>query len=151
MLIRLKKRPSCGHSIALNSEPHSFLIPVATEGPNALLPLKQYIHPIISDCWKTYNCLSFEDYVHLTVNHSYNVVDPDTITHIQHIELLWKREVTFLGTQQQNTISLDTLQNLCLNVNASHKSRIHHMCKAIHSSRIQPKLAGGWNGVQRFD
>ena len=32
----------------------------------------------MSDCWKAYNCLNNKGYVHLTVNHSYNFVDPDT-------------------------------------------------------------------------
>ncbi|KYN34971.1 hypothetical protein ALC56_10698 [Trachymyrmex septentrionalis] len=32
---------------------------------------------IISDCWKSYNCLDNEDFQYLT-NHSYNFVDPDT-------------------------------------------------------------------------
>ena len=34
---------------------------------------------IISDCWKSYNCLNNEGFQHLTVNHTYNFVDPDTV------------------------------------------------------------------------
>ena len=33
---------------------------------------------IISDCWKVYDCLKDEMFQHLTVNHTYNFVDPDT-------------------------------------------------------------------------
>ncbi|GFX18809.1 putative isxo2-like transposase domain protein [Trichonephila clavipes] len=34
--------------------------------------------PLISDCWKAYDCLSDEGYVHLRVNHSLTFVDPET-------------------------------------------------------------------------
>ncbi|EFN72165.1 hypothetical protein EAG_03335, partial [Camponotus floridanus] len=45
--------------------------------------IKKWILPgtiIVSDCWKSYNCLgndeSFQQF--LTVNHSFNFVDPET-------------------------------------------------------------------------
>ncbi|GFT20491.1 DDE_Tnp_IS1595 domain-containing protein [Trichonephila clavipes] len=41
---------------------------------------------IISDCWKAYDCLSDEGYVHLRVNHSLNFVDPKTGAHTNSIE-----------------------------------------------------------------
>ena len=44
---------------------------------------------IISDCWATYKCLEDEGFKHLTVNHSYNFVDPTTLAHTQNIENLW--------------------------------------------------------------
>ena len=44
---------------------------------------------IISDCWKSYDCLSEEDFRHLTFNHSLNFVDPETGAHTQNIECLW--------------------------------------------------------------
>ena len=31
--------------------------------------------------WKGYDCLQDEGYNHLTVNHSLNFVDPDTLSH----------------------------------------------------------------------
>jgi len=55
--------------------------------------IKKWIKPgttIMSDCWKAYNCLQSEGYQHLTVNHSYNFVDPDTKAHTQHIERAWR-------------------------------------------------------------
>ena len=57
--------------------------------------IKDHIAPdthIISDCWASYN--GIEDlginYVHSTVNHKGNLVDPVTHAHIQGIERLWR-------------------------------------------------------------
>ncbi|KAK0043046.1 OTU domain-containing protein 4 [Biomphalaria pfeifferi] len=45
----------------------------------------------MSDCWRSYDCLNSEGYRHLTVNHSYNFVNPETKAHTQHIERLWRK------------------------------------------------------------
>lgn len=59
-----------------------FIVPVEDRTEQTLLEcIKEWILPgttIVSDCWKSYNCLNNEDFQHLTVNHSYNSVDPDT-------------------------------------------------------------------------
>ena len=68
---------------------------------DTLLPLIQrHVAPettIITDCWGSYNRLSDLGYNHLTVNHTYNFVDPVTYAHTQHIEANWrplKRKIT---------------------------------------------------------
>jgi transposase-like protein len=71
-----------------------FLVPVERRDSVTLLAIiKQYILPgttIISDCWKAYDCLEQEGFIHLKVNHSLNFVDPVTHAHTQSIESLWK-------------------------------------------------------------
>lgn len=70
-----------------------FLECVESRDADTLIPIiKQRIKPgttIISDCWRSYDRLSREDFEHLTVNHSYNFVDPDTGAHTQNVENLW--------------------------------------------------------------
>ena len=70
-----------------------FLTTVPSRDKETLLEIiKTRIKPgmtLISDCWKSYNCLSEENFKHLTVNHSLNFLDPDTGSHTQNIENLW--------------------------------------------------------------
>ncbi|XP_011345294.1 uncharacterized protein LOC105283873 isoform X2 [Ooceraea biroi] len=51
-----------------------FLVPVPDcTGETLLGVIKEWILPgttIMSDCWKSYNCLNNEGFQHLTVNHS---------------------------------------------------------------------------------
>ena len=70
-----------------------FLVPVDKRDSQTLIPLIQSKIQegtrIISDCWKSYNVLSELDFEHLTVNHQYNFVDPNTLAHTQNIQNLW--------------------------------------------------------------
>lgn len=71
-----------------------FVIAVPNRSSETLLhAIKENILPgttVMSDCWKAYNCLSSEGFQHLTVNHSYNFVDPITTAHTQNIERIWR-------------------------------------------------------------
>jgi transposase-like protein len=71
-----------------------FIVPVPTRDAQTLLSvIRDWIAPgttIISDCWRAYNCLGSEGFVHQTVNHSQNFVDPNTGAHTQNIERLWR-------------------------------------------------------------
>ena len=64
-----------------------FLVPVERRDKDTLIPI--ITERIMSDCWKSYDCLNTMDFEHLTVNHSYNFVDPNTEAHTQNIENLW--------------------------------------------------------------
>ncbi|XP_018406348.1 PREDICTED: uncharacterized protein LOC108782553 [Cyphomyrmex costatus] len=71
-----------------------FIMPVENRSEETLLAcIKYWIMPgttIISDCWKSYQCLNNEGFQHLTVNHTYNFVDPDSGAHTQNIERVWR-------------------------------------------------------------
>jgi hypothetical protein len=74
-----------------------FLVFVEDRSASTLLPLiKRYILPgtkIISDRWAAYNGIPDIDinppYIHETVNHTENFVDPITGATTNHIERMW--------------------------------------------------------------
>jgi transposase-like protein len=71
-----------------------FIVPVPSRDAQTLLSvIRDWIAPgttIMSDCWRAYDCLGSEGFVHQTVNHSQNFVDPNTGAHTQNIERLWR-------------------------------------------------------------
>ena len=85
-----------------------FLVPVERRDKETLLPIiRAQILPgtrVMSDLWRSYDCLKDEGYEHLTVNHSLNFVDPDTGAHTQGIENTWwgvKRSYPRTGTSTE--------------------------------------------------
>ena len=77
---------------------------VAERSSDTLISLiKKYIAPgttIISDCWKSYQCISEEGYKPLTVNHSVTFTDFETGAYINAVEGLWscvKRQLPECG------------------------------------------------------
>jgi len=72
----------------------TFLVPVPTWDSQTLLSVIQnWIRPgttIMSDCWRAYDCLSSEGFVHQTVNHS-------QISSIPRLVLILKTVVGFLS------------------------------------------------------
>ncbi|CAI6345251.1 unnamed protein product [Macrosiphum euphorbiae] len=70
------------------------VVPVEKRDATTLLHvIKEWIKPgttIISDCWKAYNTLNNEGYVHMTVNHRLHFKDPETGVHSNSIETSWR-------------------------------------------------------------
>jgi len=71
-----------------------FLVSVPSRESDMLLEVvREWIHPgttVVSDCWKAYDCLSSEGFVHESVNHLKNFVDPSTRAHAQNIGKTWR-------------------------------------------------------------
>lgn len=60
---------------------------------------------LYTDCWKGYSGLSSEGFRHMTVNHGYHYVDPDTGVTTNHIESRWRplcRELSRGGVTLDN-------------------------------------------------
>ena len=110
-----------------------------------LIPiLKKKIKPgttIISDCWKSYDCLSEEDVEHLTVNHSVNFVDPQTGCHTQNIENLWwqvKRQLPDTYTRH-NQLYLHLAEYLWRNMKRKEKDIFKEFLKDASKYYSGPK------------
>ncbi|XP_011686373.1 PREDICTED: uncharacterized protein LOC105449076 [Wasmannia auropunctata] len=71
-----------------------FLIPVKDRTRETLLPLiRRWIvrgTTVYTDCFKPYDCLDDEGYVHRSVNHKVNFVSPTSGAHTQGIERVWR-------------------------------------------------------------
>ncbi len=57
---------------------------------------------IMTDCWPSYNSLTANGYIHLTVNHSINFVDQRTLANTQKIECSWRHMKTALTKGSKN-------------------------------------------------
>ena len=83
-----------------------FLVAVARRNAATLIPiLQQYVLPgttVISDCWAAYNMIGNIGYLHWTVNHQIEFVNPLNGACTNHVECYWKnaklRNKTECGT-----------------------------------------------------
>lgn len=85
-----------------------FMVPVEKRDSQTLLAvIKEWILPgtiIMSDCWKAYDCLTDEGYIHLKVNHSLQFVNSDNGACTNHIEASWnaaKRSINASGRRKE--------------------------------------------------
>lgn len=86
-------------------------LPDPCELPLLLVIFQQFILPgttIMSDCWAAYGGVSKlpEGCEHMRVNHSVNLVDPDSGAHTQSIEGTWS---LFKARHKQNKGTARTL------------------------------------------
>lgn len=121
-----------------------FLVPAEDQASDTLLAFKERTSfgSIISDCWKVYNCLYQEGYEHITVNHSYRLVDPDTLAHANTIEHQWrkaKRKVTLCGHRKKH-FARYLVQWMFLTHYQDMSVRLHHFlcCSVTLSSGLGP-------------
>ncbi|XP_060870118.1 uncharacterized protein LOC132944666 [Metopolophium dirhodum] len=75
-----------------------------------LLPIiKREIEPgttIFSDEWKAYSCLNDHGYIHNTVNHKINFIDPQTGAETQTMECYWRHIKVRYGIKSHGTTNL---------------------------------------------
>jgi len=87
----------------------------------------------MSDCWRAYDCLSLEGFVHQRVNDSQNFVDPDTGAHTQNIERLWRDVrggVPRFGRSQKHVVGY-LAEFLFKRKFPDHRDRIHAFFTAV--------------------
>ena len=72
-----------------------FMVPVDRRDAATLLPIiHKHIAPgttVILDLWAAYNTLGIQGYQHLTINHTYNFVNPTTGACTNHVESVWQK------------------------------------------------------------
>lgn len=91
---------------------------------------------IISDCWRAYDGLDLEGYVHFQVNHSENFVDPITGANTNRIERVWRdvrSTIPRYGTRKYHAEGY-LAEYLFKRRFPNHTERIHHFFKAISTS-----------------
>lgn len=114
-----------------------FLIPVPDRTSQTLVAIiKEYVLPgttIMTDCWASYNSLAENDYLHLTVNHQINFVDPASGAHTQNIERSWvevRRYVPRSGLVRQHLASY-LADSYFRRANPDHRLRRHLFWQAV--------------------
>ena len=86
-----------------------FIIPVENRTRETLLPIiQEYIEDgttIYSDCWRAYDVLNDEGFIHQSVNHSLYFRDPNTGVHTNTVEGMWnlvRRDLPKFGTKKEH-------------------------------------------------
>ena len=121
-----------------------FMVPVEARNSRTLLPIIQNnVIPgtkIISDCWRAYNCLGEEGYEHLTVNHTYNFVDPDTGAHTNTIERSWRsaKDSFSVNSRRKSNYTGYLARFYFLQKYRNLKQRMHNFCLA--AAKLYPPL-----------
>ena len=79
----------------------TFLVPIPNRTADTLVAIIcDWIEPgtmVISDGWAAYRDLESQGFMHCTVNHAINFIDPDTRAHTNTIESTWRAVKVFLG------------------------------------------------------
>jgi len=114
-----------------------FVVPVPSRASDVLLDvIKAWIKPgttVVSDCWRAYDCLSSEGFVHLSVNHSYNFVDPASGAHTQNIERTWREVrggIPRFGRREQHMVGY-LAEFLFKRQLPDHRQRVHAFFTAV--------------------
>ncbi|XP_064117999.1 uncharacterized protein LOC135223491 [Macrobrachium nipponense] len=113
-----------------------FVVPVTdTTSKTLLAVIMEYIVPgttVVSDCWRAYDCLGDEGYVHLTVSRAINFVDPVIDAHSNAIARRWSklRETTArCGRRRYNFVGYLSVAYFKLHFQDP-KTRFHAFIKA---------------------
>ena len=109
-----------------------FMVPVPDRTRDTLLAqIKKFILPgtkIISDCWRAYEGLEKEGYLHETVNHSQHFVDPESGASTQNIERSWRdarSTVPKYGRKEEHFEQYLAL-HFFIKKFSNHKERLHN-------------------------
>ena len=80
--------------VQVDDKTNCFFEPVEDRSSKTLMEIiLRNVQPgttIVTDCWRGYIALKDEHFHHLTVNHRYNFVDPNTGAHTNSIEREWR-------------------------------------------------------------
>lgn len=73
--------------------------------------IKRFVKPgttIYTDGWRSYGCLQREGFIHQSVNHTYNFVDPEDGTHSNDVERMWGTIKAYIpeGRRQKDKFNL---------------------------------------------
>ena len=114
-----------------------FLVSVLSRGPDVLLDVvRRWIQPgttVVSDCWKVYDCLSSEGFVHESVTQSKNFVDPSTRAHAQNTGRAWwevQGGIPRFGRKEKHTVGY-LAEFMFKRKYADYRERVHAFFTAV--------------------